>query len=193
MKLEGKFLKNEIILLKQECSLKKFPDVMRRIAVERSKRGWPESMPLADHTVLQRDQADPETGGLSGAKFQRGAMAGLYVLLRYPAFLLQWGHNFTQLARPLPAVPASLRACFVPRIPFILSAWDPRVFQARRTTVYFLIFVRVYFGFRNQPPLPRRLVPNAFAGVCPEQSRQSQIRRSKFTGDLRFGGSGDWF
>jgi len=28
-------------------------------------------------------------------------------------------------------------------------------------------YAPVSFGFQNQPPLPRRLAPNAFAGVTP--------------------------
>jgi hypothetical protein len=31
------------------------------------------------------------------------------------------------------------------------------------------------FGFRNQPPLPRRLVPHAFAGVCPPAKPLTEV------------------
>jgi hypothetical protein len=118
----GKILKDEMILLKQESSLKKFPDVMRRIVALVEVDGVEREMVFLTNNVEWSAQsvvdlyrcrwqievffkeikqtlklADFLGHSANAVRWQVWTALLVYVLLRYLAFLSQWGHSFTRL------------------------------------------------------------------------------------------------
>jgi hypothetical protein len=128
-KAEGKILKDELILLNQESSLKKFPDVMRRIValvevdgVEREMVFLANNLEWSPQSVVDLYRcrwqievffkeikqtlklADFLGHSANAVRWQVWTALLVYVLLRYLAFLSQWGHSFTRLFTVVRAV-----------------------------------------------------------------------------------------